>query len=155
MKFKGTNYFPIDGPGLQYLALVILWGRCSNTRFCELGGQSHGEKAESQGPLCPGPTWLIQGTSSVTGPGDLVLLFPSGILALSLLEFFLSNVSKKVSRNKRAGSLCHLLLLYAWEERQKLLWCLVGLPMVWHLCKAKSWHGSLFFMSFYTDTLNK
>ena len=155
MKVKGTNYLSTDSPGLRYFALVVLWGRCSGTRFCVLRGQSPGEEAESQGPLCPGPTWLIQGTSSVPGPGGFVLSFPSGTLALSLLQFFLSNVSKKVSRNERAGPLCHLLLLYAWEDRQTLLWCLVGLPMVWHLCKLKSWHGSLFFMSFYTNTLNK
>lgn len=55
MKVKGTNYLSIDSPGLQYLALVVLRGRGSNTRFCVLGGQSHGEEAESQGPLCPGP----------------------------------------------------------------------------------------------------
>lgn len=130
MKVKGTNYLSTDSPGLQYLALVVLRGRCSDIRFCVLGGQSPGEEAESQGPLCPGPTWLIQGTSSVTGPGGFVLSFPSGTLALSLLQFFLSNVSKKVFRNERAGPLCHLLFLYAWEDRQKLLWCLVGLPMV-------------------------
>lgn len=56
MKVKGTNHLSIDSPGLQYLALVVLRGRCSNTQFCVLGGQSHGEEAESQGPLCPGPT---------------------------------------------------------------------------------------------------
>lgn len=47
-----------------------------------------------------------------------------------LAIIFLSNVSKKISGNRHAASLCRLLLLYAWGERQKLLLYLVGLPMM-------------------------